>query len=97
VREQVVKYMNTLQDWEIDSTLPKDDVRGKYQPLAISLDDELDARADDGMASLRDKQNDILKSLGDQYVNNSLPLFRVSRVSCVCGRACGRVSCVRLP
>jgi hypothetical protein len=65
----VVRYLNTLQDWEIDSTLPREDVNAgsKYVPLAVSMNDELDAKADDAMASLRDRQDDLLKTLGDQH------------------------------
>lgn len=63
-----MKYLNTLQDWEIDSSLPKDTgLRGKFVPLEVSLDDELDAKAGDAMTSLREKQSSLLKSLGDEY------------------------------
>lgn len=66
--KKIVKYLNTIQDWQIDSTLPKDDgVAAKFTPLAESLDDELDAKADDAMNALRAKQNEMLKGLGDQY------------------------------
>ncbi len=66
--KKITKHLRTLQEWAIDKQLPRGnvDAAAGLRPLEKTLDEELAEKGAEALENIKQKQEELLKSLGDQ-------------------------------